>query len=197
MPDAPVFFWFSQRLGPGRGLEEFLAAWRRTSHPSRVALLGEPAAGYRETLLADLPPERRADIRFLDCVAPAALPSLIAQHDIGLALESSTLPSRDLTITNKILQYLNAGLAIVASNTAGQREVLAHEPEAGVLVTTAETNAFAATLDALLADRVTLVRRQHAARRLAAEVYCWELEAPRLVHLVATALAGGATSARA
>ncbi len=186
----PLLFWFSQRLGPGRGLEEFLAAWRLTHQPSRVTLLGEPAPGYREALLAGLPADRRAAVSFLDCVPPATLPSLIARHDVGLALESSALPSRDLTITNKILQYLNAGLAIVASSTAGQREVLARQPQAGILVNPADAAGFAAALDALLSDRAALAVRQQAARRLAEDVYCWEREAPRLVAFVAAALTG-------
>jgi glycosyltransferase involved in cell wall biosynthesis len=186
--EAPSFFWFSQRLGPGRGLEQFLAAWQLTTRPSRVVLLGEPAAGYREELLASLPPTRRPAVAFLDCVPPAALPSLIARHDIGLALEGSELPSRNLTITNKILQYLNAGLAVVASDTAGQREVLAQGPDAGVLVRPTGSAEFAAALDALLGSSERLSHRQHAARQLAETVYCWEREAPRLVALVESAL---------
>ena len=168
---APAFFWYSQTLGPGRGLELFLAAWAQTTQASRVVLLGEPQPGYLEQLLAGVPPARQARISFLDCVSPAALPSLVAEHDIGLALEERTIPSRDLTITNKILQYLNAGLAVIASNTAGQREVLSRSPEAGVLVSPQETAGLTAILDALLGDRTALSRRQHAARRLAEEVY--------------------------
>jgi len=47
--------------------------------------------------------------------------SRIAEHDIGFAGEMPHCRSRDLTVTNKILQYLLAGLAVVASGTAGQR----------------------------------------------------------------------------
>ena len=185
----PAFFWFSQTLGPGRGLESFLAAWSLTRHPSRLVLLGETRPGFDTEILARLPADFRARVTFLPLLPPAELPALIARHDIGLALEQSFILNRDLTITNKILQYLNAGLAVVASDTAGQREVLAHDSTAGVIVATHETTAFAATLDALLADRAALARRQTAARHLAESVYCWEREAPRLVALVAAALA--------
>ncbi len=186
--EPPAFFWFSQTLGPGRGLEEFLAAWTRTVHPSRLVLLGEPPAGYRAQLLAPLAPTRRADIAFLPLVPPAALPSLIARHDIGLALEQSDIVSRDLTVTNKILQYLNAGLAVVATPTAGQREILGRAPDAGRLVDFADSTAAAADLDALLADRSALARHQAAARRAAAETYCWERVSPVFLAAVAKAL---------
>lgn len=185
----PAFFWFSQTLGPGRGLEHFLAAWALTHLPARLVLLGETRPGYDHAILARLPTRLHAHITFLPLVPPADLPALIARHDIGLALEQPFIVNRNLTITNKIIQYLNAGLAVIASNTAGQREVLAHAPDAGVIVETHETTAFAATLDTLLADRAALASRQHAARRLAETTYCWEREAPRLLALVDSALA--------
>ena len=184
----PSFFWFSQTLGPGRGLEPFLAAWARTRHPSRLVLLGETRSGFDAAVLARLPAAFRSRVTFLPLVSPAELPALIARHDIGLALEHAFIVSRNLTITNKILQYLNAGLAVVASDTAGQRAVLTHSPAAGVIVETHATTAFAAILDTLLADRAALAARQHAARRLAETVYCWEREAPRLLSLVDAAL---------
>lgn len=187
--DPPAFLWFSQTLGPGRGLEIFLEAWARTADSSRLVLLGEPSAGFDEQVRNRLPPERRTRVSFLPPVPPTALPAVIAGHDVGLALEQTEIPSRDLTITNKILQYLNAGLAVVASDTAGQREVLARKPEAGVIVNLRDTAASAATLDALLADRAALARRQAAARCLAEEVYCWEREAPALLAAVEAALA--------
>lgn len=188
----PAFFWFSQTLGPGRGLERFLAAWSLTKHPSRVVLLGAGADAYRQALLAAVPVAQRAAISVRPLVPPAALPAVIGEHDIGLALEERTIVSHDLTISNKILQYLGAGLAIVASDTAGQREVLAHDPAAGIVVPLHDTAAFATLLDGLLADRAQLAARQAAARHLAETVYCWERERPRLLDLVATALASRA-----
>ena len=184
----PSFFWFSQTLGPGRGLEHFFAAWKLTRHPSRVVLLGEVHGDYAQHLLARLPAERRTAVSFLPLVSPAELPTVIARHDIGLALEQSFIMNRDLTVTNKIIQYLNAGLAVVASDTAGQSEILTQSPDAGIIVETHETSRFAAALDELLADRKSLQQHQRAARRLAETTYCWEREAPRLTALVARAL---------
>lgn len=186
----PTFLWFSQTIGPGRGLEFFFAAWALTKNRNftRVVLLGEIQSAYREKLLAPLTPELRALVSFLAPVPPAELPALIARHDIGLALEETHILNRDLTITNKILQYLNAGLAIVASATAGQREVLARAPDAGVVVDPHATTLFAGALDALLADPAALVRRQTAARRAAEQTYSWEREAPVLLAAVDQAL---------
>ncbi len=184
----PTFFWFSQTTGPGRGLELFLAAWARTRLPSRVVLLGEVEETYATRLRAALPPSFRSRLTFRPLVSPRALPEVIAGHDIGLALEQSYIVNRDLTITNKILQYLGAGLAVVASDTAGQREVLKHDPAAGLVLPLHETTAAAAALEGLVADPAGLRARQLAARRLAEARYCWEREGPRLVALVEAAL---------
>lgn len=186
--EPPAFLWFSQTLGPGRGLEAFAGAWGRTMRPSRLVLLGQPYAGFDRRLEDAMPPTHRRAVAFRPLVTPADLPRVIAGHDLGLSLEDSQIPSRDLTITNKLLQYLNAGLAVVATSTAGQREVLAHSPEAGQLIDLRDPAAAAAQLDGLLADPALLARRQAAARQLAVESYCWERETPRLLALVAAAL---------
>lgn len=184
----PAFFWFSQTLGAGRGLEAFVAAWAHTTQPSRLVLLGEPAAGYADRLLGALPAAKRALVQLLPLVPPGELPAVIARHDIGLALEDASIVNRDLTITNKIIQYLNAGLAVVASDTAGQREVLAHAPGAGPLIRLTDTAALTRTLDTILADRAALARAQTAARAAAESHYCWERVAPTLLTAVETAL---------
>ncbi len=186
----PSFLWYSQTTGPGRGLELFLAAWARTTEPSRLVLLGDPVPGYATSLLARIPADRRNWVAFRSQVPPGSLPAVIAEHDIGLALEQSFIVNRDLTITNKILQYLNAGLAVVASPTAGQREVLAQAPEAGIIADFMQTGEAASALDRLLADPIALAGRRAAARRLAEQVYCWEREEPRLLDLVERAIAG-------
>ena len=184
----PAFFWFSQTIGPGRGLEEFLAAWSLSTRPSRLVLLGEIRESYAGHLRSLAPAERRDRIQFLPLVPPDELPALIARHQLGLALEQSAIPNRDLTITNKILQYLGAGLAVVATPTAGQREVLARDPATGILESFADPGSAARALDALLADPSALAARRAAARRLAETRYCWEREAPLHVARIARLL---------
>ncbi len=185
----PKLLWFSQTIGPGRGLEEYIAAWALTRQPSELTLLGEDAYGFGARLRAQLPETHRPHFHLVAPVAPVSLPAEIARHDIGLALEHATPPSRDLTITNKILQYLNAGLAVIATATSGQREVLRQSPEAGILIDFSSSPAMLAQqIDALLADPA-LARRQAAARALATAHYSWEIEAPRLVALVEEAIA--------
>ncbi|MDB6115564.1 MAG: hypothetical protein JWQ62_2509 [Lacunisphaera sp.] len=185
---VPRFVWFSQTIGPGRGLELFFAAWGRTTHPSQVFLIGEERPGYRQELLESLPPARRADLQFIPLAKPEQLPEKLTGFDIGLALEPRWPVNKDLTISNKILQYLNAGLAVIATDTAGQREVMMAAPESGLLVTDHETGDNARQLDALIGDPGRLRMAQRAARAAAEREFSWEHETPRLLAAVARAL---------
>lgn len=184
----PRFIWFSQTVGPGRGLELFFAAWVKTKQASEVHLLGDVSAGYRDELLRLVPATRRAQVHFIPLVTPAELPDRLAEFDLGLALESRHPLNRDITITNKIFQYLNAGLAVIATNSAGQTEVMQAAPDCGLLVKAGETTALASQLDALLASSARLHAMQIAARDAAATRFSWEHEAPRLLAAVAAAL---------
>lgn len=184
----PAIIWFSQTIGPGRGLEAFIAAWRQTRTPSRLALLGDARPGHREALLAALAPDQRARVDFLPAVAPGELPAKLAEFDLGLALEQRTPLNRDLTITNKLFQYFNAGLGVIATATCGQREVLETCPNAGLVVDSIEDSRFVAQLDELLADRARWRRMQEAARAAAVAEFCWEIESKRLLNAVEAAL---------
>ncbi len=186
----PSFIWFSQTVGPGRGLELFLAAWSRMRQPSRVCLLGDERPGYRDQLLARVPAERRGDVRFLPLVTPDELPDRLAEHDIGLALEPHWPRNRDLTISNKIFQYLNAGLAVVATDTLGQAEVMRAAPNVGLLIAGHETTQVTAQLDELVGDPARLRSTQAHARGAAQTAFAWEHDAPRLLAAVERALGG-------
>lgn len=193
----PSFFWFSQTLGPGRGLESFLAAWALMRESSHCVLLGHPTPGYFDHLASLVPPDRRHALSWHKVVEPSQLPTVIARHDIGLALEVASIPNRNLTITNKILQYLNAGLAVVATDTAGQREVLAQGPDAGIFLPPGPSSLAAKALDQLVGNPDQLSLRQHSARLLAEERYCWEKIAPLLVDAVKRAQTISAPGIRA
>jgi len=187
-PGPPAFLWFSQTIGPGRMLEPFIEAWILTRLPSRLCLLGAVDSAYRTELMNRVPTERRRCVEFLPVVPPWELPSVIARHDIGLAIEDSVPENRNYTITNKILQYLNAGLAVLATGTAGQREVLAQAQGAGLILNLRDTGETVALLDALIANPERIAEMGASARKAAEAVFCWEKDEPRLLACVATAL---------
>ena len=181
---APRVLWCSHTVGPGRGLETAVEALALTRRKWQLHLLGAARLGYVERLSARLPEEARTRLFRHDFVAPQDLPGKIAGFDLGLALEPGDSPNNDLTISNKVLQYFNAGLGVIATATAGQREALAHSPGAGRLVATNSAPALAAILDEILESPGMIPSLGRAARAAAEKTFCWEHEAPKLLALV-------------
>jgi len=184
----PAFLWFSQTIGEGRGLEEFLKAWSLCRAPSSVSLLGEVSDSYKEKLICLVPGNRRSSLKFLPLTSPENLPFVIAEYDIGLALEPALPESRYLTTTNKIFQYLNAGLAVLATPTAGQREVLSKVPAAGIPVDLGNPEVLAEKLEAIIGDPARLAAMGNASRQAAVQQFSWEHFEPLLVDTVNAAL---------
>jgi glycosyltransferase involved in cell wall biosynthesis len=103
-------------------------------------------------------------------------------------LEQRWPRNRDVTIPNKIFQYMNAGLALIATDTAGQSEVMRAAPESGLLIQAHETTENATRLDALLGDRARLRATQLASRNAAVTEFCWEKDSRVLLDAVGRAL---------
>ena len=84
--------------------------------------------GFENWLAHRVPEAWRGRIMVHGLVSYSELLSRITEHDIGFAGETPLIRNKDLTVSNKILQYLLGGLAVVASDTSGQREVARGAP---------------------------------------------------------------------
>ncbi|RXK56523.1 glycosyltransferase [Oleiharenicola lentus] len=186
---AVALHWFSQVIGPGRGLECLMAALPGLTFNWMLHLRGEISSPYKNELLARLPAELSSRIQFHPTVSHDQLATAIARHDIGLALEESTIPSRNLTLTNKFFHYLQSGLAVVASDTAGHREGLALAPGAGVIFPAGNAEALASALNRLAADPDSLLAARKAARNAFVATLAHETQAARYAALASAALA--------
>ena len=186
--DGVSIHWFSQTLGRGRGLEDLLAALPLLEQPPEIHLRGQPVLGFDDWLHRQVPAAWRGRIHVHEPVENQELLSRIAEHDIGFAGDMKFCRSRDLTVTNKILHYLLAGLAVVASDTTGQREVAAKASEAVALYPSGDARALADRLNRLLRDPAYLNAAKKAALPAAHDVFCWERQAPVLLAAVDAAL---------
>ena len=153
----------------------------------RLTLIGKCLPGYDRILLGMLPPSFQQRVTFAGSIPSDRLPEALTQFDVGLALEHRSPPNKDVTISNKILQYLNAGLSVVATPTQGQSEVFNGEPELGLKIALEAADA-GPQLSAFLGSRDRISRSQRAARHAAEIRYCWEREIPSLGERVRLAL---------
>jgi glycosyltransferase involved in cell wall biosynthesis len=178
---APLrMFWFSQTIGPGRGLEHFLELVSKLDVPVEIHLLGKIDTIYSSTLSAILSPAHK--LFFHSLVSTQDLPALITTFDIGLALEIETPHSRNLTVTNKFFQYLLAGLPLITTATKGQLEVFEHA-EPGFLIQSYDEKGLKEKLERWLNDSDNLLDARRRAIN-AAYKYCWENESLKLLQLV-------------
>jgi glycosyltransferase involved in cell wall biosynthesis len=187
--EIPSIHWYSTTLGPGRGLEELVEAISLLKHDVELHLRGNPVAGFAESLKSRAADRWRGRLFFHSVVPNGELLSRIAEHDIGFAGEQSYCRSRELTVTNKILHYLLGGLAVVASDTAGQREVAQKAPGAVSLYAPGNAQQLAELLDSLIASPERLRAARAAALAAALEALSWERQEPTLLDAVAHALA--------
>lgn len=184
-PAAVKALWFSHTIGPGRGLRMAIEALLITRCPWELHLLGTARPGYIESLTAGLPSAVRARVISHAPVPPSSLPEKIAAFDLGLALEPAGSRNNDLTISNKLLQYFNAGLGVIATDTAGQREAMQDAAGAGRLVPVESAPAVAAALDEILSQPAALPAMGRAARIAAEKTFCWEKMEPRILARIA------------
>ncbi|MDT0632214.1 glycosyltransferase [Rubrivirga litoralis] len=180
--------WVSQTIGPDRGLDLLFDGLRHVPTPVDVHLRGGLPDAHAAWLHAAFPSDVHG-LHVHPLVPPGELLSRIAEHDVGLALETSGTVNHDLTVSNKILHYLLGGLAVVATRTTGQEEVADQAPEAVTLVGQGDARAMGAAIAALAADPDRLRRSKAAALDAARRRFCWERQAPAVVEAAAVALA--------
>lgn len=193
---VPTIHWYSQTLGEGRGLEDLMAALPLLRTELEVHLRGQPTKGFEPWLRNRVPETWRERVVVHPLVPNSKLLSRIGEHDIGFAGEMKYCRNKDLTASNKMLHYLLAGLAVVASDTAGQMEIARQAPGAVTIYPSGDARALAARLDDLLASGDRLRGAQAAALAAAESTFNWELQKVRLVGAVQAGLEAFAGNGR-
>lgn len=183
-------YWFSQTVGPDRGLQEFMRAMARAKTQVSLDIRGGDRSGHGETLIAlarELGVAER--VRLLPTASPAEMVNLAAPYDLGLSLEPITSENRSLCLGNKIFTYLLAGVPVMMSDTPAQTALAADLGDAAILVSLADAPAIAQALDHLAASPETIDGAKVAALRLGRQRYNWDVEKQALLASVERAFA--------
>lgn len=110
-------------LKPNRGIEQLLEAFKTFNDNYVLVLLGIPFSNaYKEDLenkIATLD-----NVFFHQGVPPNELLAYTASADIGTYLIQKTNRSHDMSLGNKIFEYLHAGIPIITSDLLVAREVI-------------------------------------------------------------------------
>lgn len=170
-----ALYWFSQTIGPRRGLDVLIDSVARADVPATLTLRGRAdeafVSEFRAHAAAIAP-------RVAVCIEPPADPdemvTLAARYDVGISLEDASIPHRAICTPNKLFVYLAAGLAVAASPTPGQLPVFSTAPDAFVTLSATGTSAFESALRTWTEDRSALDGARVAAWESAARRWRWD-----------------------
>ena len=168
-------YWFSQIVGPRRGLEDVVRAIGVARIPAELHLRGAARPEYVEHLRALARDERAAvDIVVHAPGAPDRMVDLCAPYDVGLSLEQEGVLNRALCLPNKPLTYLAAGLAVIATDTPGQLTLQEAAGEAIWYYRPGDVERLAQGLTRWHADRSALTRARECSYQAATQRLFWE-----------------------
>ncbi|AZI25839.1 glycosyltransferase [Pedobacter sp. G11] len=174
--------WFSQYIGEGRGIEEFIEILHRVETPLELNLIGNIEHTFKAFLIKQMPKQHQ--IVFHNIIQNQQLDVALQQFDIGLAIELCEPASRAYTITNKFFQYIQNGLPVIATNTIGQKEIFeVNQP--GILINFNSSDY--KKLNIFLGSVKKLTDAREMALNMASK-YNWKIESLKLIKLVNNAL---------
>ena len=182
---GPSLYWFSQTIGPDRGIECAVRAIGLARTRPHLYLRGTPTADFAERLL-DLAESVGAGgrVHLLTPDEPDKMEHLAATYDAGLCGETGHSASRRVCLTNKMFSFLLAGIPPLLSDTPAQRRFAAEAGLTALLYAREDPGALAELVDRLLGDAPRLAASRAHAWRLGQERYNWEMERCQLIEAV-------------
>ena len=177
-------FWFSQTIGLKRGIEDVINALLLLPDDHfELHLLGNVTEYIRDIFIRQLKCKTSV-VHFHGPIPPDQIIAFASQFDIGLALESAFSINNDLALSNKIFSYLQAGMAIVVSDTKSQRQFLYQHPFIGKIYPKGNFRVLADILLSYYNDRDELLRTRKASYELAKDKLNWEIESEKFLSIV-------------
>jgi len=174
-PGSLSLYWFSQTLGPERGLELAIEAMGRAGLAGSLHLRGNPIPGYFESLerlAAVVAP--RLELAHYPPLSPGAMVEACHGHDLGLGLETGFSLGNRLALPNKALTYILAGLPVALTDTPGQRRFGRDLGAGALMVAPGGVDALAAGLTRCAHEPGLLARARRAAWEAAVRRWHWE-----------------------
>jgi glycosyltransferase involved in cell wall biosynthesis len=168
-------YWFSQTLGPQRGLEDVVRAAGEARVPVELHLRANPMPGYLDSLrrlAAAAAPQLVLVLH--DPASPDDMVTLAQPYDAGLACEEPYALNRRICLTNKVFTYLAAGVPVLLTRTPAQARLEPALGDAAFGYECGDASGLARTLRQLANDAALRRRSRAAARAAAAGRWHWE-----------------------
>lgn len=186
---GPSLYWFSQTIGPNRGLEAAVRAIGAARTRPHLYLRGTLSQGYGaqlETLAREVGAGGR--IHILPPAEPDEMERLASRHDLGLCGEIKHSENQVRALSNKLFSFVLAGTPPLMSDTDAQRAFAAEAGLTELLYPIGDAEALAGQLDRWLGDCGALAWLRERVWRLGQERYNWDVERAGLLEKVEAAL---------
>lgn len=180
-------YWFSQTIGPGRGLETIIKVIAIMRCKVDLYLRGsfESSFQYIQKLKLIAKEYGVADrLHFLNSAPPSDMVELASKYDVGLSIEPGINKNNNICLGNKIFTYLLAGIPVVLSDTDSQTEFSKTLGPAGILINLNDHKNTAHKLDSLFEDPIKLLELKNYARNIALTKYNWDIEKKKFIKLI-------------
>jgi glycosyltransferase involved in cell wall biosynthesis len=182
--NEPVrFYWYSQVIGPNRGLELLLQAAGQVRMPFEIHLRGSM---HSDAFRAQLEEITRAagiagQVFFHEPILAEQIIRDGSHFDVGIALESDISVNRNICVTNKVFSYLMSGLAIIGTDTYGQKDIFTEFPGAVRICRMNNAEDLTRAMQFYISHPQELLKARAAAAALAAQKFNWEKESKVLL----------------
>ena len=188
---AVKLFWFSQTIGPNRGIELIIEALKYIKPENyELHLLGAPKQGYIKHLLglaaAHCIP--LSNLHFHKPIAPEALSKACANYDIGLASEPGFCLNNDAALSNKLFTYIQAGLVVLLSDTIAQKSFYQQHPTIGKCYTKDSATDLAQAIQHYIDHDQVLADTKRSNYSLGQRSLNWETESQTLFRKIKATL---------
>lgn len=189
---SPSLYWFSQIIGPDRGLETAIAAIAAAKSAPHLVLRGTPSPGYADHLRnissALGVPER---LHFLGPAEPQEMERLASSFDLGFVGEAGSTHNRRIALTNKQFTYLLAGLPAIMSDVPAHVDFQREAQGAVWIYSRENVSSLAGVLDRLLLEPRRLAEARERAFQLGQARFNWDIEQAHLLRTVERAVRQG------
>ncbi len=171
----PLKFLLQGSFGPGRGIEELIRAWRVIDPDDAVLLLRGNHHAHKTSCvhLAELLGLKDVGVFFPPPVDTNSRIAVAAKADIGVIPYKPTTVHFRYCCPNKLSEYMQAGLPVMAGNTAYVSQILV-ESGAGLCYDPTDPESIVTAVRRLVQDEALRRRCQQNAARFVRETFHWQ-----------------------
>ena len=173
---------------PGRGIEEIIQSMK---YIENGILFLRGFGSLESTLIGMVKKEKLQDkVKFLEPVPMTEIVNSLADFDIGIVPYKPVSLNNKLATPNKIFEYMMAGLAISSSDMPELRNIVLSN-NLGTVFDPESIESISNAINKLIQNNSELEKMRNNSKRSSKEVYNWEAQSKKLVHIFNDLLDGG------